>query len=62
MFGYSYPNADINQSELANESRYFVVLNTVIGVIFVIFRVGNGEDGALLETFAPERRQCSICH
>ena len=24
MFGYSYPNTGINQSELANESRYFI--------------------------------------
>ena len=27
VFGYSYPNTDINQSELANKLRYFVILH-----------------------------------
>ena len=25
VFGYSYPKTDINQSEIANESRYFIM-------------------------------------
>ena len=28
VFGYFCPNTDINQSELANESRYFIKKNT----------------------------------
>ena len=29
VFGYSYPNRGINQSELANESRDFIIQNSL---------------------------------
>lgn len=32
MFGRSYPYTGINQSELADESRYFIILNYLFSI------------------------------
>ena len=39
VFGYSDPNTDINQSELASESRYFI--KNINSFPTLLFKAGN---------------------